>query len=147
MPAGATSLLLSNMSGTVDLSWCATGPLRKSAGGAVCASRTTSGHRVGGLRRRFGGAAALHLPQKRFHHRQGPQSGAVVALARLVLLKQGGDRAGVEQARNPRAAPVPATCRAGAGAAGHGTMRQAVRRNPASGGRGFPSPHAVRAPS
>ena len=54
---------------------------------------------MGALRRRFGGAAALHLPQKRFHHGQGPQSGAVVALARLVLVEQRGDRAGVEQAR------------------------------------------------
>src|SRR5207302_4507109 len=55
--------------------------------------------RVGGLRRRFARAGALHLPQKRLHHRQGPQNGAVVALARLVPVEQGGDRAGVEQAR------------------------------------------------
>src|SRR5260370_34716892 len=59
--------------------------------------------RAGGLRRRFGAApGAFHLTQKRLHHRQCPQRGAVVALARLVLVEQGGDSAGVEQARFPQ---------------------------------------------
>src|SRR5260370_17049279 len=45
--------------------------------------------RAGGLRRRFGAApGAFHLTQKRLHHRQCPQRGAVVALARLVLVER-----------------------------------------------------------
>src|SRR5580704_11693225 len=79
------------------------GPQGKYSARAGCASGTASSHRVGGLRRRLGAAAgAFDVPQKRFRHRQCPQSGAVVALARLVLVEQGGDRAGVEQARLPQ---------------------------------------------
>jgi hypothetical protein len=59
-----------------------------------------SGDTLGGLGCGLGlYTAAMHLPQKRLHRLKRPKDGAVVALARLVLVQQACDRIDVEQAR------------------------------------------------
>ena len=44
-------------------------------------AESRSGDDLGGLRRRFGPAAAVDLSQERFHHRKRPKDRAVVAIA------------------------------------------------------------------